>query len=178
MTAKAPADVYPALQATLESYIAALDRYTDEQFAQKPAEDVWSLGQMYEHLYTGATFFFMANIRRCLERRKGQEGGELNEYGRNLYKYNGFPPIKIKIPEVLRGPEPVAKSREDYKSLFAGILTQARAFIEPVTEDDGTYKTLQPAFGYMTAREWYHLMEMHFRHHLRQQKELEVLSKV
>lgn len=60
----------------MQSYLAALDRYSDEQFAAKPDEAEWSLGQMYQHIYEANTFFFLANTKRCLEKRKGQDGGE------------------------------------------------------------------------------------------------------
>jgi hypothetical protein len=102
-------------------------------------------------------------------------GGEKNQYGDNLYKHNGFPPIKIKIPAAVRGPEPVAKTRAEYKPLLEKIVADAEQLIVPVTDDLGEYKCIQPAFGWLNAHEWYHLMEMHFRHHLRQRAELETL---
>jgi hypothetical protein len=170
-----PAQILSNLKQTIEGYVIALDKYSDEQFSYKSAEDVWSLGQMYEHLSVSSTYFFLANIVRCLEQRKGQIGGEKNEYGNNLFKYNSFPPIKIRIPDVLRGPEPVAKTRDEYKVLFAQIVTDSERLVEPVANDLGEYKCIQPAFGWLDAHEWYHLMEMHFRHHLRQQAELETL---
>jgi hypothetical protein len=171
----APAQIFIDLKTTVEGYILALDGYSDEQFTHKSAEDVWSLGQMYEHLSLSGSFFFLANTLRCLEQRKGQIGGEKNQYGDNLYKHNGFPPIKIKIPAAVRGPEPAAKTRAEYKPLLEKIVADAEQLIVPVTDDLGEYKCIQPAFGWLNAHEWYHLMEMHFRHHLRQQAELETL---
>ncbi len=170
-----PAQIFDDLKQTIEGYIAALDNYSDEQFTHKSAEDVWSLGQMYEHLSVSASYFFMANTLRCLEQRKGQISGKKNQYGDNLYKYNSFPPIKIRIPDAVRGPEPVARSRAEYKLLFQKIIADAAPLVEPVSDDLGQYKCLQPAFGWLNAHEWYHLMEMHFRHHLRQQTDLEAV---
>jgi hypothetical protein len=171
-----PQQIFDELNNIVTGYIAALEGYSDEQFAHKSADDVWSLGQMYEHLSISATHFFLANCKRCLDQRKGQLGGEKNEYGDNLYKYNSFPPIKIKIPEVLRGPEPVAQGKEHYKTAFDSLLSDAKLYIEPLTQDAGEYKCIQPAFGWLNAHEWFHLMALHFKHHLRQQKELEGLS--
>ena len=105
-------------------------------------------------------------------------GGERNQYGDNLFKYNSFPPIKVKIPEAVRGPEPVAKTREEYRPLFQKIIMDADFLIEPVTKDAGEYKCLHPAFGWLNAHEWFHNLELHSRHHLRQQKELEGLALV
>ena len=170
-------EIFDSLKATVNGYIEALESYSEVQFTHKEAEDIWSLGQMYEHLTLTGSYFFLANTQRCLDCRKGQLGGEKNQYGDNLYKYNQFPPIKIKIPEVLRGPEPVAKARSEYKFLLEKNLSDAEKLIGLIQNDKGEYKCIQPAFGWLNAHEWYHLMEMHFRHHLRQQTELEGFTK-
>ena len=162
-----------AFSSTLRAYISALDRYTDEQFMAKPADTEWSLGQMYEHLYGANTYFFLANVKRCLERRKGQEGGDMNASGLNVFKYNSFPPIKVKVPDAVRGPEPVARSKESYKALFEEIIQQGLPLADAAVADPGTYKTLHPIFGWMNAREWFQGIETHARHHFRQQKERE-----
>lgn len=162
-----------AFSRTLRAYILALDRYTDEQFMAKPAELEWSLGQMYEHLYIANTYLFLTNVKRCLEQRKGQEGGEMNANGQNVFKYNSLPPIKIKVPDAVRGTEPVAKSREDYKVLFERTVQEGMALADAAANDPGTYKTQHPAFGWLNALEWFQSTETHARHHFRQQKERE-----
>ncbi|HEV7349348.1 DinB family protein [Telluribacter sp.] len=166
-------EIQQSLETTINGYITALDRYTDEQFAAKPSEETWSLAQMYEHLYLATTYFFLANAKRCTEKRKGQEGGELNEHGHNLFKYNSFPPMKLRPPAEVQAPEPVGRTRDEYRRLFPQLIQSMEAIQEAVAADDGTYKALQPAFGWLTARQWCHVGEMHLRHHLRQQKELE-----
>jgi DinB superfamily len=175
---RTPQAIFEHLNTTVTGYLTALDGYSDEQFNFKEADDIWSLGQMYEHLVLSGNFFFLANVVRCLEQRKGQIGGEKNQYGDNLYKHNSFPPIKVRIPEALRGPEPVAKSMESYRQSLVQIVTDAQKLIDTVTHDGGEYRCIQPAFGWLNAHEWYHLLEMHFRHHLRQQQELEVFAGV
>ncbi len=75
---------------TIQGYLAALDRYTDDQFAAKPTDHEWSLGQMYEHLYVSTTYFFLANTKRCLEKRKGQEGGRKERKGVEYSKVQQF----------------------------------------------------------------------------------------
>jgi DinB superfamily len=168
-----PNEVYPNLETVVNQYISSLDDYSDEQFFFKTDEETWSLGQMYEHLTVSSSFFFLANCLRCLEKRKGQEGGEKNEFGEKLFIKGSFPPIKIKIPEVLRGPEPVAKTRAEYQILLAKILVDSKNLIAAVNNDDGSYKALQPAMGWLDAKEWFTLHEMHYRHHLRQKTALE-----
>lgn len=158
---------------TMQSYLDALDRYSDEQFDAKPDETEWSLGQMYQHLYEANTFFFLANVKRCLEKRKGQEGGEKTAAGLNVYQYNSFPPTKIKRPGAPNSPEPIAQDRDIYKTLFAKTLEQGNAWADALTEDGGTYKTQHFAFGWLNAAEWFQGLEIHARHHVRQRQERE-----
>jgi len=146
-------EIFENLSTTLAHYITSLDGYTDAQFTYKSAEDIWSLGQMYEHLCVSANFFFFANTLRCLEQRKGQIGGDKNGYGDNIFEYNSFPPTKIKIPAALRGPEPEAKTREEYRPLLEKMLEDAQKLTEPVAGDVGEYKTMHPALGGLNARE-------------------------
>jgi hypothetical protein len=171
-----PTEVYPNLESVVNQYISSLNDYSDEQFFFKKDEETWSLGQMYEHLAVSSQFFFLANCVRCLEKRKGQLGGEKNHFGEQQFKYGGFQTVKIKIPDAIRGPEPVAKTREEYKSILAKILDDSKNLIEAASHDDGSYKTLQVAIGWLDAKEWFYLHEMHYRHHLRQKTELESLS--
>ncbi|MFN8353564.1 MAG: DinB family protein [Spirosomataceae bacterium] len=168
-----PSEVYQALVPTLELYRNELDNYSDEDFFRKDSEERWSVGQVYEHLTATALYFFLKRATYAHEQRNGQWGGEKNEYGEKQFKYNSFPPIKIKIPEVLKGPEPVAKSREAYRELLLKIQEDSLQISEQIANDLGEYKVLQPAFGWLTAWEWFQLMEQHFRHHLRQKQELD-----
>ncbi len=155
---------------TIQSYIDALDRYTDEQFVAKPEASEWSLGQMYQHLYESSTYFFLANVKRCLEKRKGQKGGEMTADGLNVYKYNSFPPIKVKRPVATDSVEPVGQNRAMYKVLYAEILSDGLTFADALANDDGQYKIQHFRFGWLNAAEWLQSLEIHARHHIRQRK--------
>ena len=168
-----PNEVYQNLETVVNQYIRSLDEYSDEEFFFKKDGETWSLGQMYEHLTVSSNFFFLANCVRCIEKRKGQEGGEKSHFGEQQFKYGGFPPVKLKIPEVIRGAEPVVKPKEVYHQILEKILIDSKNLIEAVSNDDGLYKAIQPAMGWLNAQEWFYLHEMHYRHHLRQKTELE-----
>lgn len=171
MTAK---DINAALHQTITPYFESLGTYTDEQFTHKEADDIWSLGQMYEHLIVSANYFFLANTVRCLDKRKGQEGGEMNANGDNVYSYNSFPPIKVKVPgSDDKSAQPEAKEKGEYVGSFNKILADIDALTDRVAADDGTYKTHHVAFGWLNAIQWYQMLEMHHRHHHRQKTELE-----
>lgn len=171
-------EINSALHQTITPYVAALEVYTQEQFSHKEANDIWSLGEMYEHLVLSANFFFLANTLRCLEKRKGQEGGRMNAYGENAMKYNSLPPGKFKVPASEKTPPLVVQDMADCNTLLQKILTDADALQAPVAADAGTYKCLHPVFGFLNAIEWYQMLEMHHRHHHRQKAELEAFAGV
>lgn len=154
----------------LNLYKNALSDYSDEQFNHKQAEDIWSISQMYEHLAVSGNYFFLKNIKYCLENRNGQIGGDMNERGENVFKYNGFPPIKVKVPG--GAADPIAQNKASYFAIFESIIEQVEKQMPVISANDGSYKTLHPVFGWHSAREWLQSFEMHHRHHLRQQKEL------
>lgn len=171
-------EINEALHQTVAPYLNSLSDYTDEQFNHKQADDVWSLGQMYEHVCSAATYFFLANTVRCLEQRKGQIGGEKNEYGGKVYtKYNSLPPIKVSMKAVT-GQDPIvdAQAKDTYEKRLSDILKNADDLIPQIESNDGTYKTMHPAFGWLNAKEWYQMLEMHTRHHHRQKTELEAFA--
>ncbi|MFB0946803.1 MAG: hypothetical protein ACI9V1_001700 [Spirosomataceae bacterium] len=167
-------EINAALHKTMEPYLEALGTYTDEQFAHKEADDIWSLGQLYEHLVVAANFFFLANTVRCLDKRKGQEGGEMNANGDNVYSYNSFPPIKVKVPgSADKSAQPEAKEKGDYVGSFNKMLADIDALTDRIVEDEGTYKTHHAVFDWLNAKQWCQMLEMHHRHHHRQKAELE-----
>ncbi len=157
----------------LNTYKNAVSDYSDQHFNHKQAPDVWSIGQMYEHLAISAQLFFMKNIQYCLEKRNGQEGGEMNEKGKYVYHLNAFPPVKVKVPAGASVAEPIAKEQAYYQTFFENICQQIETQLPLIEADNGIYKTGHVVFGPLSAKEWLQSFEMHHRHHLRQKEELE-----
>lgn len=163
---------FDQLQNTLNVYIAALEKYSDADFEKKQSDDIWSLGQMYEHLETTANFFFLKNIKYCMERRNGQPGGDKSAAGQNVFKYNGIPPIKVKVP-FPNLEQPTPKARIAYGPLLEKVQAQLHAQEREIAQAASDYKTEHIVFGWLNAQEWLQAFEMHHRHHLRQKAELE-----
>jgi DinB superfamily len=159
----------------LEIYKSGLESYSDAAFEFKSDADTWSLGQMYEHVFSSAQKFFLANSKRCIEKRNGQEGGEANEKGKQLMAFGAFPDIKIKVPAAVTT-EIIAKSKETYFADIEIVMKSAESLLEGLATDEGVYRIAHPVFGFLNANEWYLNLEMHNRHHLKQKAELETLA--
>jgi hypothetical protein len=132
---------------------------------------VWSLGQMYNHLILAA-LDYLDKVEICAETDEEQTLGK-TEAGEYLYKRGGFPLIKIKLPD---GPENSPSNSESKEDLMRGldqVLQKMREWEEIIETINPNYKVKHDGFGWLNAQEWFDLMVMHFRHHLRQKSELE-----
>ncbi len=167
--------VYKKFLATAKYWLKELDYYGEKQFKKKNSEKEWSIGQVYDHLLQGTYAFHLREINNCLEQKQGGKEGGKKIKGTLLYMLKGFPPIKLKGIDATGGYEPAqpespTKAKDDFFRFIKEMQKTAKAIDE---QADLTYKTLHPSLGMLNALEWYKLIEMHFRHHLRQKARLD-----
>ena len=166
--------VYKKFLNTAKYYLKELDYYGKNQFKNKPSEKEWSIGQLYDHLINGTYAYHLKQIENCLHQKGGSETGEKKFKGKMLFFLKSFPNIRIKgISTALYEPEqpdsPVKVKDDLYK--FIKAMHQAAKNIDALSPSK--YKVLHPSLGMLTAEEWYMLIEMHFRHHLKQKSRLD-----
>jgi len=165
--------LYQEIENHFTHYQNSLKNYNESDFQTKKAEDIWSLAQMYEHLFT-SSLFFLKLIKLCTnETPPAKKEGEKTDLGVKAFEYNSFPPIKIKVPEKWRGLVPEGKEISFYKENFSSLLAKIKEYSTRVKAYQGDFKMSHAAWGMLTAAEWYQTLEMHLRHHKRQQGELE-----
>ncbi len=157
---------------TADIWEAALENYSEAQLRQRPDDESWSMGQVYGHLVEGTLRFHLEQVKACLSSDDHAGAGKTFP-GRMAYWLGAFPPIRIKVPPspayTPRQPESKAQVRERLAVLRREMAQTA----DRLTNSQEGGKTKHPAFGYLGAREWYQLIDMHFRHHLRQKKRIE-----
>lgn len=174
---------------TVSGYIQELDGSSLEQLLWKPAEDEWSLGQMYMHLIRSAQFMQLRNAALCLEPGDSPEVSRAGKtkIGEDLFKTGSFPPDRIRVPASPQYTPPQPDSKEQ---LVDGLRDTVRRMVEieptiasefePVTQvrlEPGKEivrnTVLHPRLGGLNALEWFRLIEMHYRHHLLQKMRLD-----
>ncbi|CAH0122623.1 MULTISPECIES: DinB family protein [unclassified Paenibacillus] len=173
---------------TVSGYIRELDGTSLDQLVWKPAEDEWSLGQMYMHLIRSAQFMHLRNAALCLEPNGSPEVSRAGKtkQGEELFQTGSFPPVRIRVPP---SPQYTPPQPESKQQLADGLRETVRRMIEiepaiasefdPVSlarlepgKEIVRNTVLHPHFGGLNALEWFQLIEMHYRHHLRQKKRL------
>ncbi|MBS4198749.1 DinB family protein [Bacillus sp. FJAT-49732] len=155
----------------INTYKSELQSYSLEQLRYISEEGVWSIGQMYDHLILVA-HEYLDNMETCATLSNEQPLGK-TEFGEHLYSNGGFPPIKIKLPDELNTPPNNSDSKDELISRLEQVILRMSKWESKVDNINPNYKVEHGGFGWLNAKEWYDLVGMHFRHHLRQKDELE-----
>ncbi|WNQ12346.1 DinB family protein [Paenibacillus aurantius] len=158
----------PTDRETIEIFRAALAGYTEEELRRVTAEGVWSLGQLYNHLVL-ASLEYLDFVEACAAAEEEQPLGK-TEFGEELYRLGGFPPVRIKLPGDIPDNTETA---DDHRRGLEEVMRRMQDWEGRVDEVNPNLKVRHGGFGWLNASEWLALVGMHFRHHLRQKEELE-----
>ncbi|WP_456288759.1 DinB family protein [Paenibacillus sp. AK002] len=158
------------LEETVKVYVQELDGFSEEQLRYKPAEDEWSIGQMYQHLIQSAQYMHLRNIDQCLKMNGDAAASPAGktEQGAAIFEQGSFPPIRIQVPP---SPQYTPEQPESKEQLVQGMNTVLHRMkeTEPMLGEASLKHTVShPRFGGLHAQEWFLLIEMHYRHHIRQ----------
>jgi hypothetical protein len=164
-------------EATANVWLASLESYSEHQFAMKPDLASWSIGQVYGHLVKGTRGFQLQQIIRCCEGTGADSFKGKTLAGKLTFVFGSFPPIRIKVPPsdsyTPAQPESIEAVRRGLTDLMAA-MHDIGPKVASVSENQ---KTEHQALGFLNAREWFKLIEMHFRHHLRQKGRIDAFLK-
>ncbi len=171
-------EVLQKFEEVAEQYIRELEGLRLEQLTYKPSETVWSIGQMYMHLIQSAIYMQLRNLEACRTANNANiGGGEKNAQGVAVFSQGSFPPIKIQVPPSKEYTPQQPESKEQLVNGIRQVIQQMREIEPTIASIPADSTTLHPAFGALNATEWFALVEMHYRHHLRQLAELkEILA--
>ncbi len=157
----------------IKQWEKALSNYTSEELEKKPNEAQWSLGQVYQHLIQATNGYHLGQIKTCLNTNENASKKK-NFKGIMTYHILGkFPPIKIKVPPSETYTPKQPKSKEALREGLELARKNIEAIYPAIEANQNKGKTPHPGFAFLNAEEWFGLIPMHFKHHLRQKAELD-----
>ncbi len=169
---------FESYKSTAEQLINQAANYTEAEFSLAPAEEQWSMSEMYRHIVL-VTEKCLDNVDSC---REGNGKRQKFAFGPALFSLMGsFPPIKLRIKKVtesvkhIYNPEAITIS-EAVAELQASI-NKMEQYQAVVKNTDKHLRIEHWAGGWFTAAQWYQSAEMHIRHHLRQKKRIDAFLK-
>ncbi|MEW9699494.1 DinB family protein [Paenibacillus sp. SI8] len=155
-------------------YLEELQPFSLEQLRRQPNEEDWSLGQTYLHLVKTALYMQLGNVEKC--RIQSIDGAaaasEKTEAGEAIFALGGFPPERIRVPSSpLYTPEQ-PESKEQIIEGMQAVLQKMKEIAPALEAISPAHVVMHPRLGGLNAKEWFALVEMHYRHHLLQLERL------
>lgn len=158
-------------------YKEQLARYDMSQLTRTLEEGEWSLGQVYVHLIEMALRAQLRQIEACGESRlaANRPAGKKSEQGEALFALGAFPPIRIRVESDTHTPPSQPESKEQLTDGLDEVVRRMREIEGTLDSIPPAHTAPHPILGELNAKEWFALVEMHFRHHLRQKERLDAL---
>lgn len=173
MSTKTVSQLGKELSGVVEHYYNSLQNYKKEDFEKTFDDGSWSMGQLYNHLYSASRHWINGKITNCINQEKGVEQAELTSegsfiLGRGYISHSK----KVKMPDGMPQPEFQSKAffekeLENYSTYLTELTERMESQIQP------NFGTKHPIFGMLTAKDWLNFDLIHWKHHIRQQKEIE-----
>jgi hypothetical protein len=165
-------DTYKKLLPLSKYWLKELDFYGANQFKKKVNSTSWTIGQIYDHLLVYSQEVHIKAIQECLQTKDTN----INKEGKSLkgfiqFAVGGYLPFKHKSNPYKEPNQPL--STEKVKDDFYRFLKVVYKVAKEIDYKKPTKKVKHPSLGYLSAEEWFQLIEMHFRHHVRQKKKLD-----
>jgi len=151
-----------------------LESRDEQDYGRAPPAGGWTLGQLCDHVTLASNTFLDAV--EALTRGEGEERrGSL--LAAVMCGVGSFPPFRLKVPpnlpdEIKRAANPDSLPGTDALERFAAIARRTRDLCDTVAATPRRLRSEHPVAGWVNARQWYQLSEMHMRHHLRQLKRI------
>ena len=154
-----------------------LKNYDLETLIKKPTDESWSLGQVYTHLISATLGYHSTQLETCLA---STENASKRKNFKGFMVYNvlhSFPKIKIKVPASNAYTPKQPDSKEEIINGLYSVRKKIKISLALLEARGKQGKAPHPAFSYLNAGEWYKMVEMHFKHHLRQKADIDVFLK-
>ena len=158
----------------IDIWIKTLGQFSLEELITQPGPDTWSIGQLYNHLILDTSYFLDQAVICASSNNHALE--EMSPVAKSFFQNQSFPDKRIPgSPTHMDIPQPVNKEfLMDSLLDLKNKLAQTQAMVANTAYKG---KTNHPGLGYFNATEWLQFAEMHFQHHIRQKKRIDIFLK-
>lgn len=157
---------YKELIKTIGEYDSRLNKYSEEQFQQKPSNGGWSLAQVYAHLIT-ANQLSVRGMGKIIEGKISESEERIN-WKAWLILFMGKIPAGRKVPKVVEERTPLFENTAYARAQIHQFINDIGKVFEQRHKLGKKHKIKHPSLGLLNASEWIRFMEVHSKHHLRQ----------
>jgi len=154
-----------------------LDYYGNSQFRKTTEVSKWTIGQVYHHIIQGTYDYHFKAIHNCIEEKGGAHKGGKTLIGLLVFTFNSFPIFKIKSAQNYT-PIQIENTSKAKDMMFGFIKEMQKLATEVDKNGKSRYKVKHRIFGRLTALEWYSLIEIHQRRHIKEKQRIDKVIRV
>ncbi len=154
-----------------------LEYYGNSQFRKQTEASKWTIGQIYHHIIQGTYDYHFKAIHNCIEEKGGANKGGKTILGFLVFTFNSFPIFKLKSAQNYT-PIQIENTSKAQDMMFGYIKEMHKLALEIDKKGKSRYKVKHRNFGRLTAIEWYTLIEIHQRHHIKQKQRIDKIIRV
>lgn len=160
---------------TSQEWLDELEKLDAKSITLKPSENQWCMAELYDHVMRVAHTYQIPNLHKCIN--AGVTKGYAKNYkGLVIFDLNYLPSTKMRLesfpPKIATGFTPIIKPKHDLVREFKTFIEEVKN-LEPVLEtSDSSKKNKHPFFGWINATDWFRLIDIHIRHHLKQRERI------
>jgi len=166
--------VYNDFLGNAKYWLKELEYYGKNQFKQKVEGEVWTIGELYDFLMNGSYELHFEAIRNCLKKTNGEVKGKKTFIGSIVFSMGSYLPVRIKSAEYSPyQPQQLENPEKTKDMLYRFIKEMQKLSVDIDTAGGNDYAVKHPKFGYLTAIEWYKVIEMQFKYYLRNKKRMD-----
>jgi hypothetical protein len=162
-----------SFESVARKWIDALDDYSREELLRKPSPAEWSIGQVYGHLLETTTSIANGAIPIALDDCAKNIDRKVLWLAKPIL-WLGFPPFRFRAAKVITQQPAVPDDMEQLRRDFEALVTKLHELARRAKAAKCSGKTKHPRMGYLNAKEWIRFVEIHWAHHLRQKRRLDV----
>ncbi len=150
----------------LKYYEKVLLEINDEVYFTNPAENVWSVSEIYAHILTSTKMSLIAVEMSC--NGTGQRVIKRLHWLVYLILFFGrFPPGKYKVPSKLQSMV-VKMPKEDAQNLIVKLRKKTEELYPKIPKADKFIKNKHPRLGMLNAEQMFRFTLIHLNHHIKQ----------
>jgi uncharacterized damage-inducible protein DinB len=165
--------VVDLLEANAKKFLADIEQVSDEQWKFKPASNVWSVGEIAEHITLSEGLLYSIVQKTLLTPADDEKAKTLAGNEKQLLLSVGDRSVKAQAPEVIR-PTGRFGTKKELIEGFKVARDQTINYVKTTEDPLKNHVARHPAFGELTTYQWLVFIAGHANRHVAQLEEVKM----
>ena len=156
-------------------WLVDLKMLDDEVLQMRPAQDQWSLAEVYDHVMKVSRTYQIPNLRQSLSENAVKKRSK-NLTGMAIFDLLVRKNVHMRMEEfpdrLVTLFSPVKRPKPELLADFIAFIKEVKELEPSVAGSTFRNKQYHPMFGDISTKEWYYLIEFHMWQHNKQKEKI------